>query len=88
VILSEHLPQGITRTSQEPGCAALEAALGEILGEKLGSGAPNPYKEITEYVDRLLVEMALQQADQNQVKAAELLGISRTTLRKKAGGNN
>jgi len=83
VILSEHLPQGITRTSQEPGCAALEAALGEIFREKVRSGASNPFKEITEYVDELLVEMALQQADQNQVKAAALLGISRTTLRKK-----
>jgi len=83
VILSEHLPQGITRTSQEPGCAGLEAALGEIFREKVRSGASNPFKEITEYVDELLVEMALQQADQNQVKAAALLGISRTTLRKK-----
>ena len=83
VILSEHLPQRITRISQEPGYAALEAAVGETLREKIRSGTLKPYDEITEYVDRLLVEMALQQADQNQVKAAEMLGISRTTLRKK-----
>jgi len=83
VILPEHLPAGITRGSQEPAYADLEAALGEILREKIGSGASSSYKEITEYVDRFLVEMALQQADQNQVKAAALLGISRTTLRKK-----
>lgn len=83
VILPEYLPQRITRISQEPGYAALEAAVGETLREKIRSGTLKPYDEITEYVDRLLVEMALQQADQNQVKAAEMLGISRTTLRKK-----
>jgi nitrogen regulation protein NR(I) len=83
VILAEHLSPRLTRISQEPGYAALEAALGEILREKLKSGASNPYKEVTEYVDKFLVETALQQADQNQVKAAALLGISRTTLRKK-----
>lgn len=83
VILPEHLPLGITRISQEPGYAALEAALEEIIREEINSRAANPYKEITEYVDRFLVETALREADQNQVKAAELLGISRTTLRKK-----
>jgi DNA-binding NtrC family response regulator len=77
VILPEHLPPGMTRVSQEPG-----------YGERFGSGAPSPYKEITEYVDKLLVEMALRRADRNQVKAAELLGISRTTLRKKTGESN
>ncbi len=83
VLLPEHLPSRITRISQEPGYAALEAALEEIFREKIKTGASNPYDEITEYVDRFLVERGLQQADQNQVKAAELLGISRTTLRKK-----
>jgi DNA-binding NtrC family response regulator len=86
VILPEHLPAKVTRISHEPGYAALEAALGEILRERIDSGMSNPYDEITEYVDRFLVEMALQQSDQNQVKAAALLGISRTTLRKKMKG--
>ncbi len=83
VILPEHLPSKITRISQKPIYAALEDALGEIYREKVQSGTPTPYEQITEYIDEFLVEMALQQVDQNQVKAAELLGISRTTLRKK-----
>ncbi|MFC1716383.1 sigma-54-dependent transcriptional regulator [Candidatus Poribacteria bacterium] len=83
VILPEHLSPKLTLISQEPAYAALEAILGEILREKIQSGASNPYDEITEFIERSLVEMGLQQADQNQVKAAVLLGISRTTLRKK-----
>ncbi len=83
VILPEHLPSRLTRVSQEPGYAGLEAALEKILREKTESGSPEPYKEITEYVEGLLVKKVLQQVDQNQVKASKLLGISRTTLRKK-----
>jgi nitrogen regulation protein NR(I) len=83
VILPEHLPSRLTRVPQGPGYAALESALEKILREKTESGSPEPYKEITEYVESLLVKKVLQQVDQNQVKAAELLGISRTTLRKK-----
>ena len=83
VILQEHLPSRLTLVPQGPGYAALEAALEKILREKTESGSLEPYKEITEYVESLLVKKVLQQVDQNQVKAAELLGISRTTLRKK-----
>ena len=85
VILKEHLPQVITLISQEPGYVTLEAVLGKVLRQKIQSRASNPYDEITEYVDKTLVEMGLQLANQNQVKAAALLGISRTTLRKKMG---
>jgi len=83
VILPEHLPSRLTLVPQGPGYSGLEAALEKILREKTESGSPEPYKEITEYVESLLVKKVLQQVDQNQVKAAELLGISRTTLRKK-----
>lgn len=83
VILPEHLPSRITRFPHEPGYANLEAVLGDVLRERIVSGSPSPYNEITEYVDRFLVETVLQQVDQNQVKAANILGISRTTLRKK-----
>jgi nitrogen regulation protein NR(I) len=83
VILPEHLPPKIIRTSREPSYVSLESALEKIFTSKIRSGVSNPYDEITKYVDKFLVELGLQQAEQNQVKAAELLGISRTTLRKK-----
>lgn len=90
VILPEHISPKLGNISQEPAYAALEVALREILKNKIQSGSTTPYDEITEYVDRFLVETGLQLAD-SQVEAAEMLGISRTTLRKKikdeAGGS-
>ncbi len=88
VILTEHLSSTVKRTPQEAGYPSFDTALEELLRERIRSGTSNPYREITEYVDRFLVETALRQADQNQVKAAELLGISRTTLRKKMKGQH
>ena len=83
VILPEHLSPKLTQTAQKSAYIALESALKDMLRESIHSGVPNPYDQITEYVDKFLVEIGLQQTGQNQLKAANLLGISRTTLRKK-----
>jgi transcriptional regulator with PAS, ATPase and Fis domain len=41
------------------------------------------YQKIMELVERHLIDKALRQVGNNQVKAAELLGINRITLRKR-----
>jgi nitrogen regulation protein NR(I) len=83
VILPEHLPSRLTKKTLGSEYSALEEVLGGLLRAKIQSGSKSPYNDITEFVDKFLVETILQQVDQNQVKAANLLGISRTTLRKK-----
>ena len=83
VILTEHLPRQFSLKASGSMYANLEEALEEILKQAIASGKLNPYKEITDYIDSFLVRKVLEQVDQNQVKAAEMLGISRTTLRKK-----
>ena len=84
VILPEHLPESIKHSpSQYSFYATLDSAIASAFAEKVKSGSPNPYDEITEHVGNFLVHKALDQVDQNQVKAAVILGISRTTLRKK-----
>jgi nitrogen regulation protein NR(I) len=83
IILSEHIPDNIKKSPTQFDNKALEATMANVFMEKIKSGSKNPYEEITEYVGSFLVNMALDQADQNQVKAASILGISRTTLRKK-----
>lgn len=88
VILPEHLPSSLIRLSRNPAFTMIESAVAEAFREKLKSGSPKPYDEIAEHVANFLVEMALKQSDQNQVKAAELLGISRTTLRKRMKNSN
>lgn len=84
IILPEHLPINADgMLYQNSSYAALDLALKELLEEKLKSGSPKPYDEITEYVARFLVDTVIQKVDKNQVKAASILGISRTTLRRK-----
>ena len=43
----------------------------------------NLYKYILSEVEKPLIEMALERAEGNQIKAAELLGINRNTIRTK-----
>ncbi|MEM4218375.1 MAG: helix-turn-helix domain-containing protein, partial [Candidatus Methanomethylicaceae archaeon] len=59
-------------------------ALERVLQEKINDGSPRPYDEIVEYVQRYIVNKTMERYENNQVKAASVLGISRTTLRKKA----
>jgi len=52
--------------------------------DQLGDNATcSLYNMVIEAVEEPLIKMALQRCDKNQTKAAELLGISRGTLRKK-----
>ncbi|MDQ1328272.1 MAG: Sigma-54-dependent Fis family transcriptional regulator [Candidatus Poribacteria bacterium] len=84
IILPEYLPDSIKESPSQPSSySVLDSAINNSFVEKIRSGSHNPYDEITEHVSSYLVQMALGQSDQNQVKAASILGISRTTLRKK-----
>jgi len=86
VILPEHLPPRLIGKTDKSEYSALEKVLNDLLREKIRSASKSPYNDITEFVDKYLIETVLQQVDQNQVKAANILGISRTTLRKKIKG--
>jgi nitrogen regulation protein NR(I) len=53
----------------------------ELVNELIRMGATDIYRQVTEAVDRVVLEAVLAHAKGNQVKASVLLGISRTTLR-------
>jgi DNA-binding NtrC family response regulator len=59
-------------------------ALHERLVEKTPAGESSVYHEIVAVVEASLVDEALTITNGNQVKASELLGVNRATLRKKA----
>ena len=70
--------------------SALCRAAGVALQERLVEGsAPgeSPFHEIVGLVEGTLVREALSITNGNQVKASELLGVNRATLRKKASGD-
>jgi DNA-binding NtrC family response regulator len=59
------------------------APLAEFTRELLGQQAPELYRQIHREVDRVVLNLILRSVNGNQVKASEMLGISRTTLRSK-----
>ena len=48
-----------------------------------GVDVDNLYSLVVERVERPLIELTLRKTQGNQVRAAEILGINRNTLRKK-----
>ncbi len=84
LILLEHLPNNIKKNQPSPSIYhSLDLAIADVLTQKIQSGSATPYDDIIDYVGSFIVKKTLEHYDQNQVKAASVLGISRTTLRKK-----
>ncbi|HEY1584184.1 MAG TPA: helix-turn-helix domain-containing protein, partial [Polyangia bacterium] len=46
------------------------------------------YEEVISRVERPLIELVLERTGNNQLKAAEILGLNRNTLRKKIADRN
>src|SRR6185436_105906 len=82
-IRSEHLPE--TVTSPRPiGESDLEARIRELVEKLVAQGqAGDLYRHVEARWEKALLRRVLEQTGSNQVKAAELLGINRMTLRKK-----
>jgi two-component system nitrogen regulation response regulator GlnG len=66
--------------------AAEHPSLVEFISSALARGDLDVYRRSLEQFDRLLISMALKHTNGQQNRAAELLGISRTTLRSKLRG--
>jgi len=55
----------------------------EMIGELIRRGESDIYAKVTSAVDRVVLQTVLRHVKGNQMQAAEMLGISRTTLRAK-----
>jgi DNA-binding protein Fis len=58
-------------------------ALISVLSSAPASGQADLYRRALEYFDRIIICRAMDQSGGNLTKAAELLGLSRVTLRTK-----
>ena len=64
---------------------AVRRCFRQCLNEQGGEGEAASFHDIVQQVEIILVNEALAEASGNQVRAATLLGLNRTTLRKKMG---
>ncbi len=81
------LPENLrSSTSARPVLAEIcMSGLAEFTDGLLRAGELEIYKRVCLEMDRVVLDAVLRHVKGNQVKASELLGISRTTLRAKLG---
>ena len=73
-------PTAQTEEDDAPGEASL-AGLAELTKGLLRAGELDIYRRVCLALDHVVLEAVLRHVQGNQVKASQLLGISRTTLR-------
>jgi len=79
----EHLPESVT-SPRPMGETDVEARVRELVEKLIAQGTPGElYRMVESRWEKALIRRVLEQTGSNQVKAAELLGINRMTLRKK-----
>jgi nitrogen regulation protein NR(I) len=87
VLITEFLPSDLLATSdsQAPELESNRAAsdLQTFIEERLRLGSTQLHAETIETVERMLLRIVLQATDGNQSRAAEILGITRGSLRHK-----
>jgi two-component system nitrogen regulation response regulator GlnG len=88
LILPEHLPAALARPEEKAaGGSSLERMLHQAIGaelQRLKAGRDGQiYPHFLEALERPLLLRVLERTGGNQLRAAELLGINRNTLRKK-----
>jgi two-component system nitrogen regulation response regulator GlnG len=81
--LPPHLQQHSARVDVLAAKESVDLSVGRLVQEALVEKCGNIYYHVQAAVDRIVLREVLEHVKGNQVEAAEILGISRTTLRSK-----
>jgi Fis family transcriptional regulator, factor for inversion stimulation protein len=74
---------GLGNKPQPPIDEAVKASLDKYFHSLEGAQAAEVYDMVIKAVERPMLQVIMQRADGNQLRASEILGINRNTLRKK-----
>jgi two-component system nitrogen regulation response regulator GlnG len=82
ILMMQDLPAALQRSEAAHATASTEfPELDRFIDDQFGNGVENLFHDVVDKVKRQLLIRALHQSDGNQVQAAKLLGIPRSTLR-------
>jgi two-component system nitrogen regulation response regulator GlnG len=81
--LQDAAPPKIATDAPETFTALVERKLAEVFADAGGQPAAGLYDRVLEEVEAPLIRLTLAATRGNQVRAAEILGLNRNTLRKK-----
>jgi DNA-binding protein Fis len=89
VLLPDFLPASlrIPESARPATPGATFAALEEYIAQRLRAGPSDLYDGLVREVKQRLLKAALEHTDGNQVQAARLLGLSRSTFRNELRGH-
>lgn len=74
----------MSKTQQDPPLSkCVQRSLKAYFKDLNGEDASDLYSMVIEEIEKPLLEVVMEQAESNQTKAAQFLGINRNTLRKK-----
>src|SRR5262249_37959744 len=83
VLLKEFLPLGKTDAESSRGAGDSSVDWTAFVDRRVAAGAKDLYAECLTTMETQLIDRVMQKTGGNQVKAAEILGITRGTLRNK-----
>ena len=83
IITVESLPANLRGHVVNTTLTPTSHGLVEMVQQLLNSGSNDIYRQMLQYVDKIVLDEVLHHVKGNQVHASVLLGISRTTLRSK-----
>jgi len=90
VLTRDSLPTACLKQAQEdvaecpqPAAESARFDLRQMIRELLDSDSTDVYREVSEAVDRIILEEVMKNVSGNQVQACKKLGIARMTLRNK-----